>query len=144
MIYPIKEGGANDSGSTSTFKGLNRTDKGQGGEWLDVSDLDTEHYPCLAPRREHSDPMKLGEGLKIAACAAVIHDDGEYHGFTGVALADDCIDKDGNICKNYCFYYRGERRSVGSSELTEAPERTALWYYKTTVDNVTSGETDEF
>lgn len=150
MKYPITAYRSNEQGSTSTFRGLNRTDKGNAGEWLNENDLDTEHYPCLAPRMKHgaSLPLNTAGTLngKICACAESIKDDGEYKGFTGVLLYNGCIDDNGDTITNFCFAYNGEIRHIGAESTSgyHVPERTALWIYDTDFDDITTEELEAF
>lgn len=151
MQYPITQYRSSEQGSTSTFKGLNRTDKGSGGEWLDENDLDTEHYPCLAPRHTHGAELALNPSDtsvigRICAAAPPITDSGEYNGFTGVLLYDNCINSDGSTEKNYCFVFNGEIKHVGPEpeKADEAPPpRTSLWEYNTS-DDVSDDEVADF
>lgn len=150
MRYPIIQHSSNEHGSTSSFRGLNRTDIGQSGEWADCDNLDTAHYPCLAPRMKHGAPLPLSiEGTlngKICACAELIKDDGEYKGFTGVLLYDGCIDNNGDTITNFCFVYNGAVKHIGAESTSgyRVPERTALWIYDTVSDDITTEEIDEF
>lgn len=151
MKYPIVQYTSNQTGSTSTFKGLNRTPKGQGGEWVDMDNLDVEEYPCLSPRFEHSSPfdLSLSDSLsgKVCAVAEVMRDTGEYQGFTGVLLYDTAIMPDGTTTeKNFVFVYNGEIKHVGqepTSHSSTVPTRTALWQY-TKIDDVTDDEVAAF
>ena len=148
MRYSTTLHSSNERGSTSSFRGLNRTESGQNGEWADCDNLDTMHYPCLSPRKKHSAPLPLSmEGTlngRICACAEQIKDDGEYKGFTGVLLNDDCVDDNGDTIKNFCFVYNGAVRRVGAESTLSVPGRTALWLYDTSSDDITKEELKDF
>lgn len=132
MRYPIVSYRNNEAGSTSSFRGLNRCDRGNGGEWLDCMDIDTGHYPCLAPRFAHKN-IEAPAGV-IRCCCEPLRDSGVYEGFTGVIY-------DGTNC---CFYYCGKIMKVGSlSSDTDSISRTALWIYDDT-DEVADEEMTEF
>ncbi|MDO5398136.1 MAG: hypothetical protein Q4G33_09400 [bacterium] len=150
MRYPIIQASSSGRGSTSSFKGLNRTDIGQDGEWAECDNLDTLHSPCLAPRMKHGAPLPLSMdgGLhgRICACAELIKDDGEYKGFTGVLLCENCIDDNGDTITNFCFAYNGSVRHIGteSSLGSHVPERTALWLYDAVFDDIAEEELTAF
>lgn len=144
MYYPILQYSKNESGSSSVFHGLNRTENAQPGEWLGCENLDTAHYPCIAPRSAHSAPI-TADGIICAA--AEPSGSGEYRGITGIMLSDECIDSAGNKVRNFCFVYNGEVRHVGQepkSASDKVTERTALWLYDTEADNVSADDTDGF
>lgn len=154
MLYPYSQNIPSTSGSLSTFRGINRTERGRSGEWSEAFDLDTEHYPCLAPRKKHgsiisinSDGTAVIDGsvpatAKIAACGEIIKDDGEYHGFTGVALYDFCALNDTETEKNFCFIYNGKVQNVGTIN-ADPGSRTALWQYAA-YDQITDEELSSF
>lgn len=142
MRYPIVQYRNNEAGSTSSFRGLNRCDRGNGGEWLDCMDIDTGHYPCLAPRKEHGKVCDSVDG-KIRLVCEPLRNNGSYNGFTGIIYTDAAVtgvNEDGKpqTAYNCCFCYNGEIMSVGAvtSDADEKPERTALWIYDSVMDGV--------
>ena len=144
MYYPILQYSKNNSGSSSLFRGLNRTENVQPGEWFDCDNLTAEHYPCIAPRNAHSLP-ETTDG--IICTAAEVSGSGEYKGITGIMLSDSCIDSDGNTVRNFCFVYNGEVRHVGQEPKSASgtvPERTALWLYDEETDSVSAEDIDGF
>lgn len=152
MKYPIVQYTSNERGSTSSFRGLNRTPKGTPGEWKDMDNIDCESYPCLSPRRKHSEslPLSLDGSVtgKICCSAEPINDSEEYSGFTGVLICDNCVGADGEaLVKNFVFVCNGKVIHVGpepTSKSDTVPDRTALWIYDIETDGVTADEITEF
>lgn len=85
MEYPIINAAGNPKGNTTNFMGINRRDVIAEGEFSDCTNLSTEHYPCLAPRKSR---LKYGIGEQIKNIQAIIapkYKSGGMGGFTGVA-----------------------------------------------------------
>lgn len=144
MRYPRVQYGSGRNSAVGQFSGLNRTERAYPGEWADALDLDTEHYPCIAPRRSDSAALSISyadsEGdtipsdAVIAACATpprdVMNPD-TYHGFTGVIRCS----LEGT--QNYYFSYKGVIQKTGTQNGGPG-DSGELWVY-----NDTDGLSDE-
>lgn len=82
MQYNLISGGRNSALVTNKFLGLNRMDKGGEGEFSDMLNLSSDHYPCLAPAKAARDVL---EKNNIRAVIAPKYSDNEIDSFTGVA-----------------------------------------------------------
>lgn len=95
MQYNLIETKKNTQGQINSFYGLNRTEKGGYNEFLDMLNMSSDRFPCLAPAKAVRDVLTQDN---IRAVIAPKYSNEEMISFTGVA---------GNK-----FYYMGTPASM--------------------------------
>lgn len=106
MQIPIINASPNKKTNTSVFYGLNRTDRGNEGEFLDMVNMSSSHFPCLSPREKREEAFERSD---IRAVIAPKYEDAEdkISSFTGVAGCN--------------FYYRDEKIDFESDDDMDIP-----------------------
>lgn len=107
MLYKLIDAAENTAGQVRNFAGLNRTEKGDRNEFLDMLNMTSDRYPCLAPAKKMRAAFGAPEGA-IRAVIAPKYRNGDIDRFTGVA---------GNA-----FYYEGKRKEYHETKTEEGEE----------------------
>lgn len=84
MQIPIRNATQNNKINAAAFYGFNRTDKGQNGEFKDMVNMSSDHYPCLSPRKPRKSVINDISNIR-AVIAPKYCDTEEITTFTGVA-----------------------------------------------------------
>lgn len=92
MQIPLINANPNGAAATAVFSGLNRTDKGTNGEYIDMVNMASCHYPCLSPRESREQVCTMPD-IRAVIAPKYEADTEKITAFTGVA-------------KN-TFYYNG-------------------------------------
>ena len=109
MQVPLINAGANNKMVASVFYGLNRTEKGRNGEFLDMENMSSLRYPCLSPRKPRS-VAATQNNIRAVIAPKYKADKTEITEFTGV-LAD------GGVLK---FYYNNINKAFeGNAEIPD-------------------------
>lgn len=99
MQIPLINAGANNKIAASAFYGLNRTEKGRNGEFLDMENMSSLRYPCLSPRKPRAEAVTQ-DNIRAVIAPKYEENINEITAFTGV-LAE------GGKLK---FYYNDENK----------------------------------
>lgn len=101
MQYNLIETKKNTQGQINSFYGLNRTEKGGYNEFLDMLNMSSDRFPCLAPAKAVREVLTKDN---IRAVIAPKYSDNEITVFTGVAGTN--------------FYYNGEMIPFESGDMS--------------------------
>lgn len=104
MQYNLIETKKNTQGQINSFYGLNRTENGSYNEFLDMLNMSSDRFPCLAPAKATREV--LTQNNIRAVIAPKYTDDEEITSFTGVAgktfyymgTPDSMKIPDGDVC----------------------------------------------
>lgn len=109
MLWNLYDAQENSSAVISSFKGLNRRHKGSNGEFLEMKNMSSRSYPCLAPRLPREQIMEGYKNIRllIPPINKTLND--EIPAFCGIA-----DDKDGRSV----FYYNGEKVKINQDEFS--------------------------
>lgn len=101
MQYNLIETKKNTQGQINSFYGLNRTEKGGYNEFLDMLNMSSDRFPCLAPAKAVREVLTKDN---IRAVIAPKYSDNEITAFTGVTGTN--------------FYYNGEMIPFESGDMS--------------------------